>query len=289
MNNPGRQSTILAVILGDEVMDQRGAKRHVRLALEAFVLSGVALAITWPLRGAEGGAVAVFLTSAGLFSRFDALLLENRRAHAGGTTSDAHAANRQTARSVLAVFLGIFAAFVVAALVFGSERVERRFGFLLEITAPKEHSIITQSFGPPLSLLGHNMLVLASAVVLGLVYRGFGVRIVLVWNAASWGLVLPLLVVRALHTGAHHPAALIAASFVAVLPHLVFEALSYVTAGLAAVFASHVLTQDDDSDLPGPDLKACARMLAMSVILLVTAAALESYWTPLVLDAVREA
>jgi hypothetical protein len=93
MNNPGRQSTVLAVILGDEVMDQRGAKRHGRLALEAFVLSGVALAITWPLRGAEGGAVAVFLTSAGLFSRFDALLLENRRAHAGGTTPDAHAAD----------------------------------------------------------------------------------------------------------------------------------------------------------------------------------------------------
>jgi hypothetical protein len=234
MNNPGRQSTILAVILGDEVMDQRGAKRHGRLALEAFVLSAVALAITWPLRGAEGGAVAVFLTSAGLFSRFDALLLENRRAHAAGTTSDAHAANRQTARSVLAVFLGIFAAFVVAALVFGSERVERRFGFLLEITVPKEHSIITQSLGPPLALLGHNLLVLASAVVLGLVYRSF-----------------PLLVVRALNTGAHHPAALIAASFVAVLPHLVLEALSYVTAGLAAVFASHVLTQDDDRELPG--------------------------------------
>jgi hypothetical protein len=289
MNNPGRQSTILAVILGDDVMEQRGLRRHGRLALEAFLLSAVALIITWPLRGAEGGAVAMFLTSAGLFSRFDALLLENRRLHASGDRAEAHAANRQTARSVLAVFLGIFWAFVVAALVFGSERVERRFGFLLEITVPKEHSIVSQSFGPPLPLLGHNLLVLASAVVLGLVYRSFGVRIVLVWNAASWGLVLPLLVVRALATGAHHPGALIAASFVAVLPHLVLDALSYVPAGLAAVFASLLLTRDDVSGAAAPILKSCARMLVMSVALLVTAAVLESYWTPLVLDAFRDA
>jgi uncharacterized membrane protein SpoIIM required for sporulation len=284
VNDSGRQSTILAEILGHEVMNRRGLARHGRLAFEACVLSAVALAITWPLRGAEGGAVSMFLTSAGLHSRFDALLLENRRLHASGNRADAHAANRQTARSVLAVFLGIFAAFIVAALVFGSERVERRFGFLLEITVPKEHSIISQSFGPPMPLLGHNLLVLASAVVLGLVYRNFGFRIVLVWNAASWGLVLPLLVVRALDTGAHHPGVLIAASFVAVLPHLVLEALSYVTAGLAAVFASHLLTHDDESVVAGPNLKSCSRMLMMSVVLLMTAAVLESYWTPFVLD-----
>jgi uncharacterized membrane protein SpoIIM required for sporulation len=124
-----------------------------------------------------------------------------------------------------------------------------------------------------------------SAVVLGLVYRSFGVRIVLIWNAASWGLVLPLLVLTDLATGAHHPAVLIAASFVAVLPHLVLEALSYVTAGLAAVFASLLLTNDDVSNAGGPNLKSCARMLLVSVALLVTAAMLESYWTPFVLDA----
>lgn len=284
MENPSLQSTVLSVILGDEVMANRGFKRHGRLALEALLLSGVALLITWPLRGAEGGAVAMFLTSAGLSSRFDALLVENRLLHVGGLRAHAHSANRLTARSVLAIFLGIFAAFVVAALVFGSDRVQRRYGFLLEITVPKA-SIISQSFGPPLPLLGHNLLVLASAVVLGLVYRNFGVRIVLIWNAASWGLVLPLLVLRALATGAHHPAVLIAASFVAVLPHLVLEALSYVTAGLAAVFASLLMTHDGTSGATGPNLKSCARMLVISVALLVTAAMLESYWTPFVLDA----
>jgi uncharacterized membrane protein SpoIIM required for sporulation len=82
---------------------------------------------------------------------------------------------------------------------------------------------------------------------------------------------------------------LIAASFVAVLPHLVLEALSYVTAGLAAVFASLLLTRDDVSGAAAPILKSCARMLVMSVALLVTAAVLESYWTPLVLDAFRDA
>jgi hypothetical protein len=284
MKNPSLQSTVLSVILGDEVMVDRGLKRHARLALEAFLLSGIALLITWPLRGAEGGAVAIFLASAGLSSRFDALLVENRLLHVGGLRADAQGANRLTARSVLAIFLGIFAAFVVAALIFGSDRVQLRYGFLLEITAPKA-TIISQSFGPPLPLLRHNLLVLVSAVILGLVYRNFGVRIVLIWNAASWGLVLPLLVLRALATGAHHPAVLIGASFVAVLPHLVLEALSYVTAGLAAVFASLLLTNDDVSDAAGPNVKSCARMLAISVALLVTAAMFESYWTPFVLDA----
>jgi uncharacterized membrane protein len=284
MENPSLQSTALSVIFGDEVMADQGFKRHARLALEALLLSGIALLITWPLRGAEGGAVAIFLTSAGLSSRFDALLVENRRLHVTGLRADALRANRLTARSVLAIFLGIFAAFVVAALLFGSDRVHRRYGFLLDITAHTA-SITTQSFGPPLPLLGHNLLVLASAVLLGLVYRSFGVRIVLIWNAASWGLLLPLLVLRALATGAHHPAVLIGASFVAVLPHLVLEALSYVTAGLAAVFASLLLTHDDVSGAAGPNLTSCARMLVISVALLMTAAMLESYWTPFVLDA----
>ncbi|MDB4947000.1 MAG: hypothetical protein JWP97_6534 [Labilithrix sp.] len=286
MTDPARHSTVLAVILGDEVMAERGMKRHARLAFEALVLSAVALLITWPLRGAEGGAVAMFLTSAGLASRFDGLIIENRRLHAGGVRADAELANRLTARSVLALFLGIFTASVAAALVFGSERVERRYGFLLEITVPKEHSIFTQSFGPPLPLLGHNLLVLASAVVLGLVYRSFGLRIVLVWNAVSWGLVLPMLVVRALATGAHHPGALAAGTLVAVLPHLVLEALAYVTAGLAAVFASHLVTDDPASG--GPSAGSCSRMFVVSLTLLVTAAALESYWAPLVLGAFRE-
>lgn len=263
-------------------MSGRGVGRDGRLALEALLLSGIALLITWPLRGAEGGAVALFLTSAGLSSRFDALLVENRLLHVGGVRADAQRANRLTARSVLAIFLGIFAAFVVAALVFGSDRVERRYGFLLEIT---DASIITQRFGPLVPLLAHNLLVLASAVVLGLVYRSFGVRIVLIWNAATWGLVLPLLVLRALATGAHHPVGVIAASFVAVLPHLVLEALAYVTAGLAAVFASLLLTRDDASGAAGPDPKACARMLVISIALLVTAGMLESYWAPFLLDA----
>ena len=181
---------------------------------------------------------------------------------------------------MLSIFLGIFSAFVIAALVFGSDRVQRRYGFLLETT---KASIISQSFGPPLPLIGHNLLVLASAVILGLVYRSFGVRIVLIWNAASWGMVLPLLVLRAVAIGVHQPAALVGASLVAVLPHLVLEALAYVTAGLAAVFASHLLTHDEVGGAPGPDLRSCVRLLVIAIALLVTAALLESYWAPLVL------
>lgn len=68
------------------------------------------------------------------------------------------------------------------------------------------------------------------------------------------------------------------------LPHLVLEALAYVIAGLAAVFASHLLTRDDDVTAAGPNLGSCARMLVMSLVLLASAAAFESYRTPLVLD-----
>jgi hypothetical protein len=191
-----------------------------------------------------------------------------------------------TALSVLAVFLGIFAAFVVATPFFGPDSVERRFGFLLE--TPTEQSIVTQSWGPPLPLLGHNLLVLGSGVVLGLVYRSFGVLIVLAWNAASWGLVLPFLVDRALHSGEHQPVVLIAASLVGVLPHLILEALAYVTAGLAAVFGSNQLTT---TDATGAGVsakrvaKSCAIMLAIASVLLAAAAMLESYWTPFVLGA----
>lgn len=195
--------------------------------------------------------------------------------------------NRRTALSLLVVFLGIFVAFVVASLWFGSERVDRRYAFLVEIAVRKKHSIVSQSFGPFLPLLRHNLLVVGTAVLLGLVYRSFGVLIVLVWNAASWGLVLPWLVLRALETGVHRPFALIAGCFVAVLPHLVLEALSYVTAGVAAVFLSFLLTIDDIAESWTRVLKSCGRMFALALVSLVTAAALESYWTPLVLGAFR--
>ena len=47
--------------------------------------------------------------------------------------------------------------------------------------------------------------------------------------------------------------------------------------GLAAVFASLLLTPDDASGAAGPNVKSCARMLVLTVALLVTAAMLESY------------
>jgi hypothetical protein len=62
------------------------------------------------------------------------------------------------------------------------------------------------------------------------------------------------------------------------------EALAYVTAGLAAVFVSLSLTRDDSSASAAPILRSCAWMLVMSIALVMTAAALESYWAPLVLD-----
>jgi hypothetical protein len=283
-----RRSTILAVIVGDEVIGEQGVRRYARLGLEAVVLSAVALLITAPFHGTEGGAIALFLTAAGLSSRFDSLLHENYRLHGGDRARALDlTVDRRSASSLLAIFLGVFVAFVVAALLFGSAGVESRFGFLLELTVPKEHSIVTQSFGPPLPLIGHNLLVLGSAVILGLVYRDFGALLVIVWNAASWGLMLTLLVLRAVQTGDHHPALLVLASLVAVLPHLVLEALAYVTAGLAAVFGSLLLTNDDIRALARRVTKSSAVMLATSIVFLLAAALLESYWTPLVLDTVR--
>jgi uncharacterized membrane protein SpoIIM required for sporulation len=282
-----RRSTILAVIVGDEVIGEQGVRRYARLGVEAVVLAAVALLVTAPFHGTEGGAIALFLTAAGLSSRFDSLLHENYRLHGDGARALDLTVDRRSASSLLAIFLGVFVAFVVAALLFGNAGVESRFGFLLELTVPKEHSIVTQSFGPPLPLIGHNLLVLGSAVILGLVYRDFGALLVIVWNAASWGLMLTLLVLRAAQTGDHHPAVLVLASFVAVLPHLVLEALAYVTAGLAAVFGSLLLTNDDIRALAGRVTRSSAVMLATSIVFLVAAALLESYWTPLVLDTVR--
>lgn len=269
------------------MIGEHGVRRHARLGLEAAVLSAVALLITAPFHGTESGAIALFLTAAGLSSRFDSLLHENYRLHGDGARALDLTVDRRSASSLLAIFLGVLVAFVVAALLFGSAGVEGRFGFLLELTVPKEHSIVTQSFGPPLPLIGHNLLVLGSAVILGLVYRDFGALLVIVWNAASWGLMLTLLVLRAVQTGDHHPAVLVLASFVAVLPHLVLEALAYVTAGLAAVFGSLLLTNDDIRALAGRVTRSSAVMLATSIVFLVAAALLESYWTPLVLDTVR--
>lgn len=179
-------------------------------------------------------------------------------------------ANRRTALGLVALFLGMFVVFIAQAAwehaaggdstILGGGMASRRFD---------------RGVG---ALFEHNLLTLALFVVLGFVYRTYGALLTLGWNAANWAGVLTALALQDLPDGTGARVTHLGVCLLAVLPHLLMEALAYVVGSLAAIFGSRAITRYDLND---PRLRqvgrAAATLLIVAVGVLALAAVIEQY------------
>jgi hypothetical protein len=266
-----------------------GSQRRQWLGLfaEGAIYTGIGLAFMHASASEQAGVFAIFLAAAALLGPFNTLLTENREA-IWDRGEDPRRANRRSVVGVLAMFLGMLIAFAVAALLQGEARSAATFRIALEAANIDRDTILTRRFGSMGGLVLHNVWVLVTIVALAFVYRSYGALLALTWNAALWAVVFCALVQRAIHSTQVPMLAFAAISAAAVFPHLVLEALAYVTAALAAIFMSKGMAKYGVSD---PKFRAVVlasgRLVLAAIAILVVAAAAEHFVAPNVLSLIR--
>ncbi|MBI3557515.1 MAG: stage II sporulation protein M [Deltaproteobacteria bacterium] len=168
---------------------------------------------------ASTGLTAIFLVTL-----MNELLTENRDAIWVHRRS-AWTANSVLTLKVVTIFMSVFGATIacqLAAPVY----------FLAPVT--QAGPLFSNQAGP---LFLHNLRVLIACMLLAFIYRGAGILLVICWNAMIWSLSIFSFIHSAHETGVPH------AWFytLAVMPHLILETVSYVTAGMTGVFLSKAI------------------------------------------------
>lgn len=248
------RTTTLAAILATS---ETGARRPGtgRLFIESTLFTGVGLIVSRSLGLEPSGVFALFLAAGALGSRAKEILRASERD--GGSRASTH---------LLTLFAGISLAYAAATAVRPPEDVVHAFAFALEAADVGSESLLGRPFPGVFPLLGHNLVVLATIMVLSFVYRSFGALVAVAWNAAVWGVVLTSLVRRAVDGGDGAPALILS---LAILPHLALEAYAYVVGALAGARLGLQLTRRARLELP-------LRSATTAVVALLLAAVLES-------------
>lgn len=209
-------------------------------------------------------------TALGLSSLLSQLLDENRRAIWEQKISPWNA-NSRLAASFAALFMGIFAAVVFLAYLAGHSYQDLDLGQLYQ----NESSL----------LFFHNASILITGALLAVVYRAGGLVLILAWNALHWAEAIFSYIQQVRIEVGLSKAGLL---FLAILPHLVLEALAYVIAGLAGVFISIAVCK---YPFTSPELRrvgfACLTLLAVSLGVLVLATIFEIYLAQPLFHALR--
>jgi len=250
--------------------------RYPQLFAGSCLLSGIGLFLSHAWNLPEKGLVSVFLAAAALTTWFRYLLAENRDAIwlARQRPRDV---NLRTAGSVLAMFMGVVAAFAVAAALLGEDQTRGGFGFIFASAAVGDGTILDRQFADFDGVLRHNLQVLVAFFCLAFVYHAYGALLTIAWNACAWSLVLVVLVARGAAVTDVSPALFVTVATAAVLPHLVLEAAGYVSATLASVFISRAVFKYGVSDPRTRQvLVAGGKLLATATVMLIVAAWVES-------------
>lgn len=262
-------------------------RNPLRLFLMGLGYAGISLVLMHSWRVAQAGALSMFLTAAALMPAFNAVMSANREA-IWTFGQDPRAANRRTAFAVLALFLGMTVAYGITAIVLPKDTLHDSFRFALDAARLGEDTILTRRFGSPLGLFQHNARVMISFLALAFIYRGYGALLALTWNAALWGVVITLMVHRAIGTTDTSPVVLVLMSAAAVLPHLILEAFAYTLASLAAIFTSKGLVKYGfGGERFKPVLASSARLIVVAVVTLAIAAATEHFVAAAVLASIQ--
>jgi len=232
---------------------------------------------------AEASLIGVFLVALAQHRTVEALLDRNRDEIWGGQRPPREA-NFRLARSLLVFFLGVLVTYSAATLLVPASRLLDLFG--RQVGGFGGVSITGVSFGEPLALLGHNLLVMLACFLFSLLYRHGGMLLVLAWNASVWGVVFPFIARTAPDAGPGGAALYFLRSFASIFPHLLMEAAGYVLVAMAGVFLSKALRKYPAGSREFLQVAAAVGRLALlAAALLAGAAAVEAYLAPALIGA----
>jgi hypothetical protein len=259
--------------------------RFAQLTLEAFGAVLLAFGLCHALQLQSSGLVSMFLASATMRDRMVALLSENRRL-IQQDGAPPMVANQRTVMGVLAMFAGTFVGYLLIALYLLPDRLEQSFDFALRsvVLEPGDSLFDVERFQDILWLLGNNLSVASVIFALAVFYRAYGAVLVLCWNAVVWATALSLLGLGAVEGTQTAPAAVFVVSSLAVVPHLVAEALGYCLSAIAAIFLSLAVSKYPTRDPRFLGTLVSVRQLSLLAFgFLVLGAVLEVSYAPAVL------
>ena len=265
-------------------LSTRLSLRLLQLWFEACMMTLCSLFFPYILGFSQGSVIALFLLSFSLLERMQFLIDEHRdnvwqRGMQEGLQN--WKAHTLLATSAFAMFLGILVPlilFVVWLSKFGGAgKVKAFFHFFLSTISFQRELPLAERFGSFLGILGNNYLVLLSTIIITMLYRVFGLILILSWNAFVWAVVFVLLFQDALATTKMAASIFLLQAVPAVIPHLFIETFAYTVGAMAALFLSKAMSKYPISDerFRG-SIKAVLRLVFAAVFLVLLGAVVES-------------
>lgn len=256
------------------------------LFIEALMLTLVSVYATRLIGVPEPGLIGIVLASAAMAPRLNQILALNRT-RIWSAEGNGRQVNLESIISGLSLFLGMFMAFMVIGSISSDSVIMEDFNFIVTRIQLDTNTVLSpERFSQGSSIFQHNLSVLITLSVLSFVYRSLGAMFALGWNAGVWGVTIVLFMGGGRETELNTVVYAVMI-LIAILPHLIVEAASYLVGALAAIFLSRGLTvyRFNDTRLKRV-LSAVGFLSLLSVGLLVAGAVLENYIPKLILESI---
>ena len=256
------------------------------LFVEALILTLISVYAVRLIGVPEPGLIGIVLASAAMTPRLNQIL-ELNRARIWSGEGNGRRVNLASMISGLSLFSGMFVAFMAIGIVSSDAVLIKDFNFIVTRIQLDTNTVLSpERFSQGVSIFQHNLSVLITLALMSFVYRSLGAMFALGWNAGVWGVTIVLFMGGGrdteLNTVVYGTMILIA-----IIPHLIVEAASYLIGALAAIFLSRGITIYRLNDTRLNRVMSAVGVLAiLSVGLLVSGALLENYFPRLVLESI---
>ena len=256
------------------------------LFVEALILTLISVYAVRLIGVPEPGLIGIVLASAAMTPRLNQIL-ELNRARIWSSEGNGRRVNLASMISGLSLFSGMFVAFMAIGIASSDAVLLKDFNFIVTRIQLDTNTVLSpERFSQGVSIFQHNLSVLITLALMSFVYRSLGAMFALGWNAGVWGVTIVLFMGGGrdtdLNTVVYGTMILIA-----IIPHLIVEAASYLIGALAAIFLSRGLTIYRLNDTRVNRVMSAVGVLAiLSVGLLVSGALLENYFPRLVLESI---
>ena len=256
------------------------------LFVEALILTLISVYAVRLIGVPEPGLIGIVLASAAMTPRLNQIL-ELNRARIWSGEGNGRRVNLASMISGLSLFSGMCVAFMIIGIASSDAVLIKDFNFIVTRIQLDTNTVLSpERFSQGVSSFQHNLSVLITLALMSFVYRSLGAMFALGWNAGVWGVTIVLFMGGGrdteLNTVVDGTMILIA-----IIPHLIVEAASYLIGALAAIFLSRGLTIYRLNDTRLNRVMSAVGVLAiLSVGLLVSGALLENYFPRLVLESI---
>ena len=257
---------------------------NIQIWLEAMLITILSLFVVQALGVPESGLIGLSLASAAMVPRFNTILAINRE-RIWAAEGTGRRVNSQSALSCLSIFSGMFVGFLLIAIITDYQSLQENFGFVLRETGFKPGDVLSpERFELGTAVVAHNIIILLAFGILALLYRSLGTMIAVGWNSSVWAITLTLFIKSG--SGSDTSQFLTGLIIIlAIMPHLIVEALGYISGALCGIFLSRGITIYDFFD---PRLKrvmiAVLVLAVVAIVLIIVAGLIENSYAPYILE-----